>query len=75
MSKVFKKIEKLGRIWDGLGVIWGWFGSIFGPNSKKMKNWKFRIEKSIKNQWKNRLKIHQKSIKDQSKNQSKSYVF
>ena len=32
------KISKvLGRIWDGLGVILGWFGGIFGPILKKKR--------------------------------------
>ena len=32
-----KKSEILRRIWDGLGVILGRFGGIFGPISKSLK--------------------------------------
>ena len=39
----FSKV--LGRIWDGLGVILGWFGSIFGTISKTRKFEGLRIEK------------------------------
>ena len=33
MSKKSKISKVLGRIWDGLGVILGWFGRIFGTIS------------------------------------------
>ena len=29
--KTSKATQLFGRIWDGLGMIWGWFGDIFGP--------------------------------------------
>ena len=37
-TKNRKKIEIVGRIWDGLGVIWGRFGGVFDATSDRF--WK-----------------------------------
>ena len=59
--KKFKKYKILGRIWHGLGVLRGWFGSIFGTISDRL--WK--IENLRAQNWKSKLEMTSNTPKNQ----------
>ena len=74
MSKKSKKSKILGRIWDGLGMILGWFGGIFGTISDRL--WK--VENLRAHNWKINLRMTSNTPKNQQKiiqKPTKTHIF